>query len=370
MDSASAHSTIAFVEKVFLKRHPAQAHLRGVELFNLNLVRELAEGGRTVFFAAEKSWRPVLDAHFGATPGVVPVYAPSFPHPFLNALYAAFALIRRARRDGAFDTLLIGNVGNGLIPAIRILRHARAFGRMVLVAHRETSAKFLRAISDIPGHVVSVCGPIARPFAKGGIAAESHIDYGILNAGKFFPRAEGADAPEHGGKVRFCVVGALDNAWKGADTAVAAFKALPGEVREHCELHLLAYEKPPVESFGPGIIAYAWQDADTLPAFLRGMDAMIVPSRDEEVMRETFSQATVQGMLTALPVIHSDLPILNEKFDAGGGIQFTDVPSLSAAIARLAADSSLRARLGAEARATALARYVWDTRRFCERYLG
>lgn len=369
MDSGAARPKVAFIEKVFLKRHPAQARLRGVELFNLHLARELAECGFEVCFAAEKSWRPVVEARLGATPGVTPLYTPSLPHPVLNALFAAAALSRRARREGAFGTLLVGNVGNGLVPAIRLLRRARAFGRMVLVAHRETSAKFLRAIADIPGHVVSVCGPIARPFADGGIAAETHVDYGIVNAGSFFPREAAAEGAG-GSKVRFCVVGALDNAWKGADTAIAAFKALPDDVRGRCELHLLAYEKPPAEPFGPGIVAYAWQDADTLPAFLRGMDAMVVPSRDEEVMRETFSQATVQGMLTALPVIHSDLPILNEKFDAGGGIVFKDVQSLSAAIARLAADAPLRARLGAEARATALSRYVWDTRRFCSRYLA
>ena len=307
MESASAHSMIAFLEKVFLKRHPAQAHLRGVELFNLNLARELAENGHTVFIAAEKSWRPVFESYFGAVPGVVPIYAPALPHPFITAICAAFALIRRARRDGAFDTLIIGNVGNGLIPAIRILRRARAFRRMVLIAHRETSRKFLRAIADIPGHVVSVCGPIARPFAESGIAAETHVDYGVLNADRFFPleaAGQAGGAPDvQGGKVRFCVVGALDNAWKGADTAIAAFKALPDDVRGRCELHLLAYENPPAEPFGPGIVAYPWQDAGALPAFLRGMDAMIVPSRDEEVMRETFSQATVQGMLTALPVI-------------------------------------------------------------------
>ena len=86
-------------------------------------------------------------------------------------------------------------------------------------------------------------------------------------------------------------------------------------------------------------------------------------------MRETFSQAMVQGMLSGLPVLANDLPILTEKLDQGGGLVFRTPAELTGLMARLLADAPLRERLGGEARATALARYVWDTARFARTYL-
>ena len=169
--------------------------------------------------------------------------------------------------------------------------------------------------------------------------------------------------------MRFVVLGALDNAWKGADTALAAFRLLPPDVRSRCELHLAAYADPPAFPDDPGVHAYSWLDPSRMPGLLRSMDAMLLPSRDEGVMRETFSQAAVQGMLTGLPCVYAPLPVLAEKFDRGGGIEADSPERFAAAMARLALDPALRARLGAEARATALARYVLDTGRFCRRYL-
>jgi glycosyltransferase involved in cell wall biosynthesis len=100
------------------------------------------------------------------------------------------------------------------------------------------------------------------------------------------------------------------------------------------------------------------------------MDVMLVPSRDEEIMRETFSQVMVQGMLSGLPVLASDLPVLREKLDCGGGAVFRDVQELSGLMVRMHEDRSLRAKWSAEARKTALARYVWDTRCFAENFLA
>ena len=98
---------------------------------------------------------------------------------------------------------------------------------------------------------------------------------------------------------------------------------------------------------------------------------MLATSRNREdgSMTETFSQTVVQGMLTALPVIHTSLPYFVEKFDDGCGILADTPEAFAAALVRLADDPDLRRRLGREGRATALKRYVWDTRRFCARYL-
>ena len=357
--------SVAFLEKVFLGKRDRIASLRGVELFNLRLVRELCGLGAGVTLCAHASWEETLRRELGDLPGLSLRFA-GRGSSLLAGLRAAGALRRDARRAGPFDALLLGNVANRLIPALWRLRAGRDFRRAVLVAHRETSPRFLRAIARLPGRVVAVSEPVAAGFRGKGLRADVVVDYGVMGADRFHPPAapHPADAP-----VRFCVLGALDNAWKGADTALAAFRLLPAELRARCELHLMAYRDPPSFPDDPGVRAYAWHDASAMPDMLRGMDVMLVPSRDEEVMRETFSQTAVQGMLTALPVVHSTIPVLVEKFDRGGGIAARTPEEYAAAMERLARDPALRARLGAEARATALERYVWDTGRFLRLHL-
>lgn len=357
---------IAFLEKVFLKRRRHNDALRGVELFNFRLARDLGALGFSVDIVAERSWKPAFEHFFADASGVRPIFVRQWLHPVWAILAATAALRGNARDTGSsYGTLLIGNVGNGLVPAIRNLSNAHLFERMVLISHRETSQRFLHAVSGLPGHVVAVCDPIARPFRELPVTAAVHVDYGVMGADSFHPdeSPHPSDAP-----IRFGVLGALDSSWKGVDTAVAAFRLLPDAIRARCQLHLMAFSQPP-DFNDPGIVAHTWADHSAIPGFLRTLDVLVVPSRDETVMRETFSQATVQGMLTALPVIYSSLPVLIEKFDRGGGIRFTDIPDLSHAMARLASDPALRARLGAEARATALERYVWDSARFAKRYL-
>ena len=101
------------------------------------------------------------------------------------------------------------------------------------------------------------------------------------------------------------------------------------------------------------------------------MDIMIAPSRDEnEVILETFCQAMVQGMLTGLPILANDLPVLTEKLVSGGGRVFRDAAGLASLMAQTIEDCALRRRLGTEARDIALARYVWRTDVFAADYLG
>ncbi len=358
--------SVAFLEKVFLDRRASTAALRGVEFFNLRLIRELcALGVRTTLFV-EPHWAGIVAKAVPDSENLRVITAIGGGSSLLAGASAAMSIRRLARREGAFDALLLGNVANRLLPALWWLRAGRDFRRALLVAHRETSPRFLRAIRRLPGRVVAVSKPVAAGFRGKGLAADVVVDYGVMGADRFHPletpRRE--DAP-----VRFCVLGALDNAWKGADTALAAFRLLPPAVRARCELHLMAYRDPPTIRDEPGIFTYGWQDVGAIPDFLRSMDAMLVPSRDENVMRETFSQSAVQGMLTGLPVIHSPIPVLAEKFDCGGGLRAETPEEFAAAMEKIATDPALRSRLGAEARATALSRYVWDTARFMRRHL-
>ncbi|MFW6151710.1 MAG: glycosyltransferase, partial [Verrucomicrobiota bacterium] len=86
------------------------------------------------------------------------------------------------------------------------------------------------------------------------------------------------------------------------------------------------------------------------------------------VMRETFCQAMVQGMLSGLPVIANKLQVLTEKLDQGGGLVFSTTEDLTRAMDQLFRDKPLREHMGNQARTTAKNRYIWRTADFLERY--
>jgi glycosyltransferase involved in cell wall biosynthesis len=264
-----------------------------------------------------------------------------------------------------FDTLLIANIANSLIPAIKTAKILHISHRFVLIAHRAPTKRFLHLSNRLTTMiVVAVNKKIASHFNK-----DKFIDvqtwYGITNADNYHPApiSDRSNLP-----FRFCVLGQLDNAWKGADTAVEAFCKLPETTRTECELHLASFTQPPIYS-EKNIIVYNWMETSEIPDFLRSMDAMLVPSRDEKVMRETFSQAIVQGMLTALPILASNLPILTEKLDKGGGYIFNTVDELSMQMKRLSEDRTMAQQTGETAKKIAQERYIWKTEIFAERFL-
>lgn len=341
---------VLFLEKAFLR--PPPTPLRGVELFNLRLIEEMLETGRSITLVAHHAWRNLLDDR--AEAGLECRYSR------VRGLWGTFQwwwMLRRIRHR----TVFLANVGNGMIPLVHLLRWCGVAERLVLLAHRTATPRFIRALRRWPSWVVAVNETIAKPFRAAGYPRVA-VDYGILNAKAYFPGPARASD-----RVRFVVLGALENEWKGADTAVEAFRLMPPDVRARCELHLASYQKPP-EIGVEGVTAHSWKPAESIPSFLREMDVMLCPSRDEHIMRETFSQAIVQGMLTGLPILASDLPIFREKLDTGGGLLFSSAADLSNKMMILANDPALRAEMGATGRSTALGRYCWDTRRFLSRY--
>ena len=367
--SSESGARIAFLEKVFLKPLRQDTKLRGVELFNLGLVRDLAAMGHSLFIPAHRTWHPLLSGAEASSVAPLPVV--NFGPPILTSIGAAFALIRAARRQKPFSSLIVANDADGLVPSIRLMRRAGAFRKFVLIAHKLPSRRFAAAVSDIPGAVVCVCGAIADAFRQNGVVADVKVDYGVVNADAFHPAQE--TRPADGTPLRVCLLGDMTSKWKGADTAIAAMGLLPESHRGRIELHIKAFRDDRAFPAGTGIIAHPWSGAGDVPEFLRSMDVLLAASRNRESdgrIMETFSQTIVQGMLTGLPVVHTSIPPFVEKFDAGGGIAADTPEEIAAALVRLADDPALRARLGREARATALARYVWDTSRFCRRFLG
>jgi glycosyltransferase involved in cell wall biosynthesis len=359
---AERRQSLLFLDKIFLR--PRKTNLRGVELFNLSLVRDLSRNGFALTIPAHHSWQhdfpresfpsPVV---FHKVPGNITLF---------NGLNAAWYLRRQP-----YQKIILANVANGLIPALLLLRIFKRPFSLIVFAHRMPSPRFMAALPKKATRVICVNGIIAAEFKKHGFG-DVRVLFGHMNAGKFHPEKETGQKlrPEKtGDKINFCVVGFLDNAWKGADTALAAFRALPEDISAKCILHLASYCRQ-VSFPEPNIRAYDWLPANEMPQWLRRMDVMIVPSRDEEIMRETFSLTMVEGMLTGLPIIASNLPILAEKLDAGGGYTFRDTNELSRLMATLASRPELRAELGGKARQIALERYVWDTGKFIRLYLA
>lgn len=350
-----AGKRVLLLDKTLLGRR--QGPMRGVELFNARLLRDLDGLGVEVTVGVHRTWQDELAAHLQGRSHLRMVPVSMGSKPLLNGLVTVLCAGGRP-----YDVLLLANVGNGLIPAIEAARLVRRAARCTLIAHREASGRFVRAMRRWPATVVAVNKQIARPFESAGCAAA--VSYGVMDAELYTPGPSPVDVAV----TRFCVLGQLDNAWKGADTALAAFRAIPREVQGQMELHLASFTTPPVVPEA-NIRTYPWMPAGEIPAFLRGMAAMIVPSRDEHVMRETFSQAMVQGMLTGLPILAHDLLILTEKLDEGGGLIFRTPSELAAQMVALHEDGARRRALGAQARAIALKRYVWDTGSFVRQFV-
>ncbi|TVQ31091.1 MAG: glycosyltransferase [Phycisphaeraceae bacterium] len=343
---------ILFLEKTLMEHR--ERPFRGVQLHNFILIGDLVRLGHRVVVPAERTWRARFEE---AIPAAMPEL---MDLPNLGSYFGGRLAAHRLRR-ARFDAMILGNVGRGIAPAVRRLHRRGAAPRAVVIANRTAREGFLRTMRGMPMNVVTVNREIAAGF-EGRVNGIVDTYYGIANADDFHPPAapKPADAP-----VEFCVLGKLDPEWKGADLAIEAFRAMPEEVRSRCRLQLIAYEHPP-ETGDERIIAHSWTSPSRIPELLRSMDVLIVPSRGEF---ETFSQAIVQGMLTGLPIISSDLLVLTEKLDAGGGLIFRSTAELGEHMRTLAVDVDLRRRLGDQARRTARDRYIWSTQRFVERFL-
>lgn len=355
-DSAPSCPSILFLSSSYLTRREKKA-MRGVQLFDMLLTEQLLGLGVDLTIPVESTWDRRLRERIDVS-GARVIRTPSLVKPLWNTLAAQGRVLKRD-----YDAVIVGNPTRGLAPLLRTMRRKGKADRVTLLAHRTIREGFAGALAG-PG-VTVVCVNTEIASQARGVLPDARVvtSYGIPNAERFVP---GAQLGRGDGVVRFGVLGKLDNPWKGADDAIAAFGAMPAEARSGCELHLASYERAEHKpAAADGVVANDWMEASAAPALLRDLDALLVPSTSHE----TFSQAIVQGMLTGLPIIARDMPVLAEKLDTGGGIVVDSVDSMSSAMARLAQDAELRASMGAIARATALERYVWDTGAFVRDYV-
>jgi glycosyltransferase involved in cell wall biosynthesis len=354
--TGSAEKKLLLMDKVLLSPHPGAA--RGVEVFNLFLIRELSEMGCRLTVPCHKEWVETI-RNDGVD--VETIECSMTGKPIVTGLIAAAKLMRRR-----FDVLHLGNVANGLIPAVKWLFLAGVVKRCVVMSHREPSRRFVHALKGLRCTVLAVNGVIAGHYRDAGYD-DVHVYFGLPDTDQYFPAEK-----KNGDKFNFCIVGYLDNAWKGADTAIEAFRKVPADIRRSMNLHLVSYKNPPTFE-EDDIIPYKWMSLDKIPELLREMDVMIVPSRDEVVMRETFCLAAVQGMLTGLPLLVNDLPILVEKVEDDenriSGIVFDSPEGLAASMVSVFKDKGQRDDMSKAAREIALERYAWSTDDFYHRFL-
>lgn len=351
--SENAEKTVLLLDKVLLSPHPGVA--RGVEVFNMFLIKELVMRGYAVTVPCHREWVETIHA---AGAGVNTLECSATGKPIVTGLIAACRL-----RKKRFDVLLLGNVANGLIPAVRWMFAAGVFARCVMMSHREPSVRFVRSLKKVQCTVLAVNGIIADHYKEAGYK-NVEVFFGLPDGSDHFPAA---DKPVARG-LKYCVVGYLDNAWKGADTAIAAFRQIPEALRRNMSLHLISYKDVP-EFDEENIVPYEWMPLEKVPSLLREMDVMIVPSRDEGVMRETFCLAAVQGMLTGLPLLVSNLPVMREKVAGGGGLIFDSIEELTDSMVKLHEDRELLTELSVGARSAALDRFIWNMDEFIQRFL-
>ena len=350
--------SILIFDKVLL-HNTRQEVIRGAELFNISLSKDLANLGFQETIVAATSWKKNLKALLPET-NITYKFLPPFRVGWINALLSGIMLMNRR-----FDYVFLTNVGDAVILPTLFLHKRKAFSKVLIIAHRTASAKFLKALNGVPATVIAVNNLIAKQFREGGFS-DVYTDYGIVDADDLYPDPN----PKTKLETKFVVFGSLDSEWKGADMAINAFLKLPQEVQDNSSLHLAGYSRKVPTSVSNRIKFYPWISKKEVPAFLRSFDVMLVPSRDTDQMKETFSQTTVQGMLSGLPIIASNIPVLAEKLNEGGGLIFNNESELTEQMGTLYHDHALRQKMGIQARATAKKRYVWSTSDFVKKYLS
>ncbi len=169
--------------------------------------------------------------------------------------------------------------------------------------------------------------------------------------------------------------------WKGQDTAIRALAALP---ERHRTTQLLIVGEPVFAGDGTRFDNVRFRDelaglarelgvADRV-AFLgaRGDVADVLASADVALVpswEEPFGRVVIEAMALGVPVVATDRGGPPEILASGGGVLASprDARAWADAVTRLLDDATLRARLGAEGRREARARYGLE--RFVARVL-
>lgn len=102
-----------------------------------------------------------------------------------------------------------------------------------------------------------------------------------------------------------------------------------------------------------------WVVSTGMPARLRALDALVLPSLTRPNWKEQFGRVLVEAMSCGVPVVGSDSGEIPHVIgDAGLIFPEGEIEALRAQLSRLVADARLRAELSDRGRARVLARYT------------
>ncbi len=249
-------------------------------------------------------------------------------------------------------------VRDALVPAgvqrrvLRWLARARPAGSSIPAPFARRTRFMQQTLNAVP-----------QLLALSDFCRQVYLDYGLrpaairtlswgLDLDRWQQPSPRAPSPD----LRFGYIGALA-AHKGVDVLLRAFRRLS---RPDVALHLFGFVVPD-DPFGarlqgiaagdPRIHFRGRYDNARLPELLAGVDAVVVPSR----WHETFSLVTREALLAGLPVIASCVGGIPEAVTDGlNGLLVppSDEAALAAALARLADDRALLARLASAAAST------------------
>jgi glycosyltransferase involved in cell wall biosynthesis len=96
-----------------------------------------------------------------------------------------------------------------------------------------------------------------------------------------------------------------------------------------------------------------------MPAYLAGLDALVLPSRTRPNWKEQFGRVLIEAMACGVPVIGSTCGEIPQVIgEAGLVVPEDDVEALRAALLRLQRDAELHRDLSTRGRARVLAHYT------------
>ncbi len=203
----------------------------------------------------------------------------------------------------------------------------------------------------------------SRLLAPSDFCRRVYLDYGAradairaLSEGLELDRWRRRPPRTSSPNLRFGYLGALA-AHKGVDLLARAFRRLP---YADVELHLFGSGAPDdpfvarlkgAAADDPRIHFRGRYENARLPELLAGIDVVVVPSR----WHETFSIVTREALLAGLPVVASRVGAIPDVISDGvNGLLLSpsDESALAEALARLAGDRALAARLAQAAKST------------------
>jgi glycosyltransferase involved in cell wall biosynthesis len=275
---------------------------------------------RAAYAAAALAGRPRIDRQAG---GADVVWLPA-PRPVAVGRGVPYVLtvhdlswVQRPGDFTAYERLWHG--------AARLRRLARRAAAVIAVS--EATARALRDHWDVEARVVR-SGPGAAPQVPGGAEASAHPRPYFLWVGALEPRK----APD-----------VLARAWARAHT-------------NGLDADLLVVGEGRAPLAGPGVVRLGAVDDDRrLAALYAGALAVVQPS-----WLEGFGLTPVEAAAHGTPAIVADLPVYDETIGAGAlRVAPGDDRALAGALARLAGEPELRARLAADG-ARAVAALSWE----------